>query len=87
MHGRCGQGGESSIDCIKREIKEEIGIDVADEELTFKGTKHGAAFFIDCYELHRDLSLDDLTLSDRGSVRAKFVTLAEFEKMQKEKKS
>ena len=60
--GGAVKAGESSIDCIKREIKEEIGIDVADEELTFKGTKHGAAFFIDCYELHRDLSLDDLTL-------------------------
>ena len=60
--------------------------DVADEELTFKGTKHGAAFFIDCYELHRDLSLDDLTLQTEEVSGAKFVTLAEFEKMQKEKK-
>lgn len=83
--GGAVKAGESSIDCIKREIKEEIGIDVADEELTFKGTKHGAAFFIDCYELHRDLSLDDLTLQTEEVSGAKFVTLAEFEKMQKEK--
>ena len=82
MHGRCGQGGRVK----QREIKEEIGIDVADEELTFKGTKHGAAFFIDCYELHRDLTLDDLTLQREEVSGAKFVTLAEFEKMQKEKK-
>ena len=40
--GGAVKAGESSIDCIKREIKEEIGIDVADEELTFKGTKHGS---------------------------------------------
>ena len=48
--------------------------------------KHGAAFFIDCYELHRDLTLDDLTLQTEEVSGAKFVTLAEFEKMQKEKK-
>ena len=71
---------------ITRDYKTEKMRDFADEELTFKGTKHGAAFFIDCYELHRDLTLDDLTLQTEEVSGAKFVTLAEFEKMQKEKK-
>ena len=53
--GGAVKAGESSIDCIKREIKE-------------------------------DLSLDDLTLQTEEVSGAKFVTLAEFEKMQKEKK-
>ena len=80
--------GLSAGMCVTPVLAENTSIleAVADEELTFKGTKHGAAFFIDCYELHRDLTLDDLTLQTEEVSGAKFVTLAEFEKMQKEKK-
>ena len=84
--GGAVKAGESSLDCIKREIEEEIGISVSDDELVFRGTKNGATFFIDCYELHKDIRLSDLTLQKEEVSDAKLVTIDEFEKMNRDKK-
>ena len=75
--GGAVKAGESSIECIKREIKEEIGLAVSDSELVFRGTKNGATFFIDCYELHKNIALSDLTLQKEEVADAKLVTIVE----------
>lgn len=83
--GGAVKAGESSIECMKREIKEEIGIAVSDSELVFRGTKNGATFFIDCYELHKNITLSDLTLQKEEVADAKFVTIDEFERMNRDR--
>jgi ADP-ribose pyrophosphatase YjhB (NUDIX family) len=79
--------GEDSKQAVIREIREEIGVTVTEEQLTFMGSSTGNTFFVDCYALELDdIELSDLKLQREEVVNAKFVTLPEFLKMQSQRK-
>lgn len=84
--GGAVKAGENSLEAIKREISEEIGLIAADSELTFKGTAEGPSFFIDCYEFRKDIELDSINLQKEEVIGAKFVTYDEFMQMYRERK-
>ncbi len=84
--GGAAKAGETSTEAILREIREEIGVTVAEEQLTFMGSATGNTFFIDCYTLEIDAELSDLKLQREEVINAKFVTLPEFLKMQGQRK-
>lgn len=78
--------GEDSRQAVIREIREEIGVTVTEDQLTFMGSAAGNTFFVDCYAVELDLELSELKLQREEVVSAKFVTLPEFLKMQGQKK-
>ena len=78
--------GENSRDAIRREIREEIGIEVKDSELVFMGSAEGPTFFIDYYEVDKDVDIASIKLQKEEVTAAKFVTYDEFMQMYRQRK-
>lgn len=75
------QSGENSIQGVKRELREEIGIGIDDRELKlFKTVKEGNTIR-DIYVVNKDISIDDIKFCDGEVINAKYVTIEEFEKI------
>ena len=79
--------GETSLECILREVKEEIGLDVTKKEAIFfkEIRKDDVDFprFKDFYILKKDINIEDLKLAPDEVIDAKWVTLDEFLSMEK----
>lgn len=75
------KSGEDSIQGIKREIKEEIGIEIEDKELKLLKTVKGEETIRDIYIINKDIALEDIKFNDGEVINAKYVTIEEFEKM------
>lgn len=77
--------GEDSIQGIKRELVEEIGLVVQDSDLKFVKTKRDrrdtANFIRDIFVIKKDVKLDELKFNDGEVINAKYATVAEFEQM------
>jgi len=77
--------GENSIQAIKRELYEEIGIEVSENEISLLkeiiDEKNEVNFFRDIYILKKDISINELVFNDGEVVDAKYVSIAEFERM------
>ncbi|MFR0823291.1 MAG: NUDIX domain-containing protein [Clostridia bacterium] len=78
--------GETSIQGILTEMKEEIGIEVLPEELIFLNTcedKEGRVF-VDSYYLRKDLEIKDLILQTEEVELVKWCSIAEIEQLYKQ---
>lgn len=73
--------GETSMQGAVRELREETGIIVSEEELTKIRSYQTDFQLIDLYLLCRDASLSDLILQPGETVDAKWVTVSVFEEM------
>lgn len=81
------KAGEDSIDGIKRELKEELGINVDDNELRLIKTLKKNKVFRDCYIIKKDILLDDIKFNDKEVMNCRYVTLNEFKEIIKSKES
>ncbi len=70
--------GETSEQAIKRELKEEIGIDLHSENLTPKLTVYSDDAFNDIYTYKMDVSLTDLVFQKEEVKDAKWATKQEI---------
>ena len=78
------QSGENSMDGAKRELKEEIGISVDDNDLILLKTnteKGNVNVFRDIYVINKDIQINDLEFIDGEVSDAKYVTFEEFKNM------
>ena len=75
--------GESSLNGIKRELKEEIGIDINDNELSQVTSFIDKKSIKEIWLIKKDVSINDLKFADREVSAAKFVTIDEFKEMLK----
>lgn len=73
--------GEKSIDAIKRELYEEIGIKVSDKNIEIIKSLRDEHFFRDIYLIKNNIIIDNLKFIDGEVIDAKYVTIEEFEKM------
>ncbi len=79
------QAGESSLDACKREIKEEIGIDINEDELEFLYTLKEEAkkkdyienMFYDTYLLRKKINLKDITIQKEEVDDIKYIKIDE----------
>lgn len=78
--GGAAKAGESSLQAAVRELAEETGITARPEELILLGTEMKDSAIVDCYLLHRDISLLDLTLQEGETVDARWATPEEVER-------
>lgn len=75
------KSGENSIKGIKRELKEEIGIEIEDKDLKLLKTVIGEKTIRDIYIINKDIAIEDIKFNDGEVINAKYVTIKEFEKM------
>ncbi len=73
--------GETSRRAAVRELFEETGISVNEEELILLGTRREASAFMDIYLAKSDAYLCDIVLQKGETVGAKWVSVGEFLKM------
>jgi 8-oxo-dGTP diphosphatase len=79
--GGCVIAGEDSITGAKRELFEEIGIEITQEPLRFLGTTIHKTWFTDTYLLEKDILLSNLKLQSKEVNDVKLVNINEFNAM------
>lgn len=75
--------GEDSLTAAKRELSEETGIFVTNENIRFVATykpENGSAFF-DIFVAYSDLAADKLVMQEGETIEAKWVTAEELKEM------
>ncbi len=75
------KSGETSILGIKRELKEEIGIDIQTNELKLIKTIKRKNRFEDIYIIKKDIPLSAFKYNDGEVINCKYVTLEQFKIM------
>lgn len=79
--GGCSQHGETSIITILREVKEEIGINLSEDNLELIGTHLYKKQFVDVYKTNEMINESDISLQTSEVTKYKFVNKEEFIKM------
>ena len=79
--GGCSKKGETSIDTLTREIKEEIGISIKEDNYELLDTEIYKKQFVDIYKSNILINLDEIILQTDEVSDIKFVTKSEFLKM------
>ena len=79
--GGVAQAGETSLQAIVRELREETGIVAAPEEFELFHTDRDRTAFYDFYCLKRDIPLEAVTLQPGETDDVKWVTFAQVHEM------
>ena len=85
VSGGAAQAGEDSLDAVKREIKEETGLDVSSFEggfvfsYTRENPDEGDNYFVDVYRFVMDIDEKDLTLQTEETDGHMFATLEQIQ--------
>ena len=77
--------GETSKHAIVRELREETGIQIDEEELIALGDNHIGQFLGDNYAVFKDVSLEDVRLEEGETEDVIKVTLPQLEQMAERK--
>ena len=75
--------GESIMDALKRETKEELGIELNDEQATKIQHYKLPNLWLDVYLVKQDVNLEDIKLRKEEVADAKFATFDEIEQIYK----
>lgn len=90
VSGGAAQAGEASEDAIKREIMEEVGLDVSKAEgglfYTYKrvNPEEKDNYFVDVYRYVMDFTEEDITLQEEETDGFKIATLEEIQELANE---
>lgn len=80
--------GETSEQGVLRELKEEIGLELEEKDITLIKEiieeRNDLSFFRDIYLVNKEISLEQLNFNDGEVINAKYVTLDEFNNMIKD---
>lgn len=79
--GGLAVSGETSIQAIKRELYEEIGLEVQENKLNLIDSYRDDHFFRDVYLIKDNITLDNIKFNDGEVSDAKYVTIDEFKEM------
>ena len=74
-------GGETGLEGIKRELNEELGININDEEIKLVKSFIDKKSIKEIWLIRKDIKIEDLKFLDSEVSDAKYVSLTEFEKM------
>ena len=79
--GGCSQEGETSVNTIIREVEEEIGITLSEEDLELIGTHLYKKQFVDAFKTTKLIDDKDIKLQTSEVTEFKFVNKQEFIQM------
>jgi mutator protein MutT len=75
------KSGESDIEAIQREIKEELGLDIKKSDFTFIKSLVHKHTILDIWVIKKDITLEELNLKEDEVSDAKYVSIDTFKKM------
>lgn len=75
------KSGETSIEAMKRELKEELGINVASSDLRFVKTLKRDNVLRDCYIIYKDIPIEVINFNDGEVMDCKYVILEELKEI------
>lgn len=90
VSGGAAKAGEDSFDAVKREIREETGIDVSEAEGGYLFTYHrenpgeGDNYFVDVYRFVMDFTKEDIKLQEKEAAGFKLATHEEIKELAKQ---
>jgi len=70
---------ENSVDALVRETKEELGIDIEENELIYTGMQKGNTAFINSFIVKKDIDLSEITLQKEEVSKAEWDSYEEVE--------
>ncbi|MEJ6952122.1 NUDIX hydrolase [Natronospora cellulosivora (SeqCode)] len=73
--------GETSRAGAVRELFEETGINVKEDNLVLLGTKKEVTAFVDTYIVRRNISVTDLTMQEGETIAAQWVSIAKLDEL------
>lgn len=73
--------GETTIQAAVREVKEEIGIKIAEKELSLLHIYRKRNYFMDIYLVKKDIDIQSITLDKSETINAKWVSQIELQAM------
>ena len=73
--------GEMTIQAAVREVKEEIGIAIAERELSLLHIYRQRNYFMDIYLVKKDLNIQSIKLDKSETINAQWVSKDEFQVM------
>ena len=73
--------GETSLEAVKRETIEELGLEIQDDEITYIGSYTRVKDIVDIWLIQRPFSKDKIILQEEEVENIKKVTFEEFDKM------
>lgn len=73
--------GETTAQASVREVKEEIGVDITEAELTYLYEYKHKNYFMDIYSVNKDVNIKDMVLDPTEATDAKWVTKEELQKI------
>ena len=73
------EAGEDEKHAIEREIKEELGIDIEENELIYTGMQKGNTAFINSFIVKKDIDLSEITLQKEEVSKAEWDSYEEVE--------
>lgn len=73
------KSGESSLDGIITEVKEELGLELLKDNIKFIHEYVDELVFCDLYYINTEVDIDNLVLQEEEVVEAKWVTIEEIE--------
>ena len=73
--------GESDLEGIQREVKEELGLDINKDKFNFIRYDVIKQTILDIWVVRVDVKIEDLKLQEEEVMDAKFVTINEFKEM------
>lgn len=79
--GGAAQAGETSLQAIVRELREETGIEAKPEEFELLCTDQDKICHYDFYCLHREFPIEEIKLQPGETDNAKWATFAEVHRM------
>ena len=87
VSGGAAQAGEESEEAVRREVKEETGLDVSNAEGGFLFTYHrenpgeGDNYFVDVYRYVMDVNESDIHLQEEETDGFRFATAEEIKEL------
>lgn len=73
--------GETSLDEVKRETKEELGISLENDEITYIGSYTRTKDIVDIWMVQKKMSNENIKMQKEEVANIKSVTFEEFDKM------
>ena len=72
------KSGESSLDGIITEVKEELGIDISKDDLVLFKKAQGKNSFCDLYYLNKNINLTDITIQEEEVENVNWLSIDEI---------
>lgn len=79
--GGSAQAGETSLESVVREVKEEIGLEFSPERFTLLTRLLEKTALVDIYELRTDFAAEDLILQSEEVDEARWATVEELQQI------